>query len=319
MCPICNSQHPKVAFQASPLDYSTDTVFDVLKCTSCGHGFTTGLIYNPSDYEGGSYDTKERFWHRLSAPVIRAVESSKAKYFVGQLTRSARILEIGSGKGRFVKMLRGKGYQAFGIEPSKRSFGFSKHLGYTFNCMLNEINTIQDLRAPFDAVVLWHVIEHLEKPGVILDEIQQVIAKDGMVLIGVPNFDSHQAVLGKSDWYHLDPSRHISHFTPQSLTLLAEKHGYRVERSFFDDYYQNWMGEIITATNKISPLKNVILNSLRWNPSFLKRSGKAGAILLFIYNTISSALLLPFVTIWTLVTQWTNRGGTMIFVLKKKK
>jgi hypothetical protein len=46
------------------------------------------------------------------------------------------------------------------------------------------------------------------------------------VLVGVPNLASVQASLGGERWFHLDPERHLVHFTPQGLVALLERAGF---------------------------------------------------------------------------------------------
>jgi SAM-dependent methyltransferase len=75
----------------------------------------------------------------------------------------------------------------------------------------------------FDLVTAWHVIEHLDDPRASLSELRQHLADDGRLLVCVPNVDSWQSRVFKGSWFHLDPPRHLHHFSKQSLTrVLAD-------------------------------------------------------------------------------------------------
>jgi len=319
LCPVCNSHQQAIAFHATPLDYSTDTSFEIIQCKSCKHGYTFGVIYDSASYESGSYDLKEKFWHKALNPLFNYLEKNKTDYINDHLKAPGNILEIGAGKGRFVRALRKKEYNAFGIEPSQRSFNLSKNSasGFVYNCMLDQITKIPELNTKFSFIVLWHVLEHIENPKLILNEIRDHLTENGFVLIGVPNFDSWQAHIGKSDWYHLDPSRHISHFTPQSLSTLAESCQYKVEKIYFNSFYQDFMGELITAVNTLCPAKNSVLNTIRLNKKYIQNIGKALSIFWFLYSSALSLLLAPFIILSTIASSFYKKSGTMVFVIRK--
>ena len=65
----------------------------------------------------------------------------------------------------------------------------------------------------FDAVVLWHVAEHLHDPATTLRNVASLLRPGGVLMIAVPNFGSPEAKIGKAGWFHLDVPRHVFHFT----------------------------------------------------------------------------------------------------------
>ena len=81
----------------------------------------------------------------------------------------------------------------------------------------------------FDTITFWHTLEHLPDPSAALVETNRILKPKGQLLISVPNFQSWQARIMKSDWYHLDIPRHLYHFTPKTITQLLQKTGFRVE------------------------------------------------------------------------------------------
>jgi 2-polyprenyl-3-methyl-5-hydroxy-6-metoxy-1,4-benzoquinol methylase len=314
-CSLCSEVNTKVVFSASPLDYSLDRQFQIAKCGSCGHGSTQDIGYLPEAYEGGSYDVKEKVWHSLINPFLSYLENNKVSYLNNHHRK--RVLEIGCGKGRFINALIKNGFDAHGIEPSLRSYEEARKRGYdkVFNCTIQQLHTLPELNKKFDFIVLWHVLEHLENPQNIIAQLKEFLSPAGSLIIAVPNFNSWQAIYGKSDWYHLDPSRHLSHFTEASLHILAQKNSLAVRKIFFNSFYQDLTGEIITFTNKFSSYKNPVFNVLRKNKNFFKSAGKAGAIGSFIWALFLSVILLPFLIIWTVLSQRLKKSGTMVAVI----
>lgn len=90
---------------------------------------------------------------------------------------------------------------------------------------------VEDVELPehaYDVAVLWHVLEHLADPAAALGRVHGWLSPQGRLLVGVPNLDSVQARLGGERWFHLDPQRHLVHFTPGGLARLLERTGFRV-------------------------------------------------------------------------------------------
>src|SRR5262249_20717718 len=72
--------------------------------------------------------------------------------------------------------------------------------------------------------------EHVDAPLDLLDKVKKVLAPGGRVFVSVPNIASLQARIFRSRWFHLDPTRHMFHYTPETLTRLLEKAGFHVVR-----------------------------------------------------------------------------------------
>lgn len=306
-------------YRASPLDYSIEQSFPVFICPECGYGKTEDVEQTTDSlYEGGCYDVKERAWHKFIQPLLSVLECGKLSYLNADKTSGKKLLEIGCGKGRFLEAAMKRGFRIYGIEPSPRSFSFaSARLGnFVAPIVLEEIDKVSEFPSEYDYVMLWHVLEHLNDPGAVLTQIMGKLAGKGRVVIAVPNFASFQAVFGKGAWYHLDPPRHVHHFTPESMRILAIEKGFEVEKIYFDSFYQNFVGEIITIVNKILLGKNVVFNGLRLNRYYFDRFGLWGALAMFALGLTMSLLIALPVLILTFFNQLIGRSGTMIVIMK---
>lgn len=146
--------------------------------------------------------------------------------------RRRRILDVGSGPGLF--LLRGKerGWTVKGIEPSQRAAAHSREsLG------LDVLESFLDTQiAPtlglFDAINLGEVLEHLPDPAGMLKLVHDMLEKDGMLCIIVPNdFNPIQLALrdhlGQAPWW-VAPPHHLNYFDSQSLASLLERCGFRL-------------------------------------------------------------------------------------------
>lgn len=140
---------------------------------------------------------------------------------LGPLERGSRVLDLGAGEGRLAQALAGAGHRVTAVEPFRRV--------RTVPGVTDVQERIGALELPdrsFDAAVLWHVLEHLPEPLAALEQVRRWLVPGGRVLVGVPNLASLQSRLGGERWFHLDPQRHVVHFTPPGLVSLLERAGF---------------------------------------------------------------------------------------------
>ena len=89
------------------------------------------------------------------------------------------IMEVGCGKAHYLQMLRERGYDAVGVDPS---------FGGTSPFVVKAAYSKQ-LGVSAEAVVLRHVLEHIQNPMAFLFEILQGNKGGGLIYIEVPCFD----------------------------------------------------------------------------------------------------------------------------------
>ena len=141
-----------------------------------------------------------------------------------------RLLDVGCSSGAFLTIANKLGFQAEGVEPAPQaaqgacSSGLKVHQGF-----------LEDIKFPadtFDIVTMFEVIEHVRDAFSLLNECHRIIKPGGLLMIGTANTDSWTASIMKSHWEYLDISRHgghISFFNPQSISILAERSGFKID------------------------------------------------------------------------------------------
>jgi SAM-dependent methyltransferase len=196
--------------------------YPLLRCQRCASAVTAGGPPGPEAYETGVYAPAPPRALWLVRPLQRAAIGQPGRLLArAGVARGARVLDAGAGRGRLVAELRRRGYDAAGIEPSARGAAAAAAAGLPVRAQ----SLAEHSETGLDALVLWHVLEHLDDPLAALERVRGWLAPGGALLVGVPNPASLQAAIGGEAWLHWDAPRHRSHFTPAGLDALLGRAG----------------------------------------------------------------------------------------------
>ncbi len=140
-------------------------------------------------------------------------------------------MDIGCGYGFFVDLLVKSGYSATGIDIGRDRIDLAReHLEGTFIEGKIDESFVSDHREAFDVVTLFHVLEHIREPAKFLALCAALVAKEGKLLIEVPNFGDElldQQVDYRAFYWQ---RAHLSYFDAARLDLVLRRAGF--SRSF---------------------------------------------------------------------------------------
>jgi 2-polyprenyl-3-methyl-5-hydroxy-6-metoxy-1,4-benzoquinol methylase len=203
--------------------------YELLRCASCGSAATTGPPPRADAYETGQYAPGEPRAAGTVGRLQRAATRQPVRFLRrAGLEPGARVLDVGAGRGRLVAELRGAGYDAHGIDPSRRSVELAAATGVA----VERRDLFEHADSGLDAVVMSHVVEHLDDPALALAVVRGWLRPGGLLVIGVPNISSLQAGIGGDGWLHWDAPRHRVHFTADGLTRLLARSGFEPLRTY---------------------------------------------------------------------------------------
>lgn len=313
-CPICQSGMLELKYTAGPLDYFRNANYPINCCVSCGYCNTTipDTENRNAAYEEGNYDKGEGLLRKLLRPFLNWLEKRKLK-LVLQYSDARSICEIGAGKGYFVREVIRNNIDCIGIEPSNRSYACSREV--VGDAVLNTSLAVysRSNKKKFDAVVLWHVLEHIGDLEETLAQIKGLLSEEGKLFIAVPNKASLQSRIGKARWYHLDPPRHIHHFTPSALKAKLEGNNFGIVDVRYDSFFQNYLGDLLTLLNLVTPMSNALVNFIKRNRYYYD-TNKPLALVSILWNLLLLPLVLFPAMVLTLVSQLMRRAGTIVVV-----
>lgn len=244
-CPVCGSADIKKALTAKDFTVSKRD-FDIYECSQCLLRFTQDIP--DTDSIGAYYKSEEYISHTdTSRGIVNNLYQKVRKYTLGQKRKlvekvtgihEGQLLDVGSGTGAFVNEMSSHGWQVTGLEPdadarevANKNYGFE----------LKDTSAFYSLQpGSYDAISMWHVLEHVHDLNAYIQQLKSVLKENGKLFIAVPNYTSGDASVYKEFWAAYDVPRHLYHFSPNSMRVLIEKHGMRIEKylpMWFDSYY----------------------------------------------------------------------------------
>jgi len=250
-CPCCGSS--SIQHQLIAKDYTVSNLdFSIWHCQNCSCRFTQdipiqseiGAFYQSENYVSHS-DTQKGFINKVYH-IVRNITLQSKRKIVQQYTgkKSGSLLDVGAGTGAFSTEMKNYNWQVTGLEPDEtaRKVAFEK-----FKLALQSPEQLFQLAAhSYDAITMWHVLEHVHDLHGYLEQFQKITKADGKLFIAVPNYTSKDAAHYQSFWAAYDVPRHLYHFSPKSIDVLAQQHGFVVEKHlpmWFDSVYVSMLSE----------------------------------------------------------------------------
>jgi 2-polyprenyl-3-methyl-5-hydroxy-6-metoxy-1,4-benzoquinol methylase len=282
-------------------DVQTGDLFSLLVCENCGLGQTFSSPENLAEYYAEYHGRRHGFttdycdWRR-----IRWVEKSVKN------NRSKKLLDIGCGSGTFLETAKRRGWQTVGTELNTEKFQDS---GLEVHHDLDEVAK-KFTPESFDAITLWHTLEHFQNPREILTKAHQLLAANGSLLVAVPNFGGFQSKIFGGNWLHLDMPRHLFHFSFESLKLLLEQCGFALKWQRHQEFEYDLLGWSQSALNAFSDTPNVFFKTLAGQKNGISQTKIAVNAL---FGAAFSAVAAPIVPLSALL----KKGGTIVVSAKK--
>ncbi len=150
-------------------------------------------------------------------------------------TANLKLLDYGCGNGSFLKYLNDRKINTTGVEKSLVSQKVCRAKGVNVFSSIKDIN-----QSKYNIITMWHVLEHVSNPSKCISALSKLLSIGGSLVIAIPNIQSIDSQVFKSEWAALDVPRHLWHFTPKGLIDLLQKQNfilYNKRSLFLDAYY----------------------------------------------------------------------------------
>jgi 2-polyprenyl-3-methyl-5-hydroxy-6-metoxy-1,4-benzoquinol methylase len=218
-CPLCVKSNYTIRHKG--VRDATD--INVLKCNECGLFFLSDFLHADDNYYSES-----KMWENKSFDQWKqqtALDDARRFNQYKELIKEKKILDFGCGNGGFLDLCKHVALCAIGLEKDAAAADYIKS-----SINLEIASHVSELPNDFDYAFLFHVMEHLENPTEVLDNIIEKIRLNGEIIIETPNADDAllsiyncSAFADFTYW-----SAHVILYNERTLCKMVEKAGLKV-------------------------------------------------------------------------------------------
>lgn len=163
-----------------------------------------------------------------ATPSELAVVAEDERFKIDQLKRfikGGKYLEIGPWIGMAAYAASTAGFDVTTLEMNSDCVDLMNRAGLRAIQTIDSAAWLAGTEEKFDAIVLWHSIEHLAEPWNVLDLAMQRLQPGGVILVATPNPASAQASYFGEKWFHLDAPRHLFLLPVEMVEDIGKRHG----------------------------------------------------------------------------------------------
>jgi SAM-dependent methyltransferase len=201
--------------------------------------------YHLSDDAGGQYDEVE--------DRMRADFPAKLDLVANHAPGAKKLLDVGCGKGFFIRAAVDRGLDAQGIDLSESGV---HHATQTLKvrAIAGDLHAMKDQLGRFEVVTFWATLEHLPHPQQTLRDIFDVLEPGGRVFLdtGIGDDWLDRLLPGVTQWY--DPPQHLFVYSADGVRRLLNDTGFQLEHA-------DWNFERSGVRRTIKTVRNAVLGA----------------------------------------------------------
>jgi 2-polyprenyl-3-methyl-5-hydroxy-6-metoxy-1,4-benzoquinol methylase len=226
-CPLCFHSSSSMYFEP-----------DIHRCNSCGVSYRNPRPTLQAIKE--SLDESPAYARWQTEDKVRNSLWAKRLHLVNRYVDGGKLLDVGTGDGKFFEFAE-KSFDVVGTEISKAALQYVA--SRSLNVLFGDLDELGLASSSFDAITMWHVLEHFTEPGRYLRRAVDLLKPGGALFIAVPNelVPIWKTQLGLRGSYFgpisFTSEIHITHFTEPVLRRFLRSLGLVVLASGVDDVH----------------------------------------------------------------------------------
>ncbi|MCZ6818716.1 MAG: class I SAM-dependent methyltransferase [Calditrichaeota bacterium] len=273
-CPLCGHEKFELRLTAPDrFNLEDGEPFQIVACCKCGFVFLNprpdatgiGQYYESAEYQPFLSAKKARSLGDRLYDLVRVFTVRRKRRVIERCKDRGLLLDVGCGTGEFLHEMKTHGWQVAGVEKDPAAAQFAEQK-FGVAVETRDLSECEFSDGSFDAITLWHVLEHVHDPRAFLTTIGRLMKADGILLVAVPNIGSLDARFYERHWVALDTPRHLSHFTFRSMQELGLESGFCLagaRQMVLDAFYNCLLSEQIILKRKMTRGSLALLHLLR--------------------------------------------------------
>jgi 2-polyprenyl-3-methyl-5-hydroxy-6-metoxy-1,4-benzoquinol methylase len=226
-CDLCGTEDPELLLQSGKLDGP------LVRCRSCMLVYV-GRRESDFTFRGSDVERSRALATRVAELEIvqPAVDEAEHAWRVEtERERLARLraalpagtlLDVGCSTGTFLTVARSV-FEVTGVEPDPSTRAQARAQG--LHVVVGTIDKVRPPSGGFDAVTMFHVIEHLDSPRQTIGRVRSLVRPGGVVMIETPTVDCLWFRFAPRRWRQLIPD-HYFFFSRETLERLLRDRGF---------------------------------------------------------------------------------------------
>lgn len=276
-CPICGNNNDNCEYSVKELQMGFKEDFIYVECSKCGCLFLKDVPKDMSKYYGKSYGPhqnvvtfKDKLINKfvglylsntliisniapkdMVPPIAKLLNHLTSKDCIN---KNSSILDVGCGQGKFLNYFKLGGFKDLtGIDLfiDKENIQTDIKLIQT---------SLEDFNAPkkYDLIISNHAFEHMDNQLTNLKCFENLVKKDGLILLRIPVKSEFIWNEYGVNWYQIDAPRHLFLHTLESFEILCNKTNLIIDEVIFDSSY-------LMFTDSEKYARNISMRDENWN------------------------------------------------------
>jgi len=154
---------------------------------------------------------------------MKKIQQTRQVIIYAQKYISGKTLDLGAGRGKYSEIIK---------EKAKEYVAFDMVIGPKIDVVGDALNLPFNVET-FDTVISTQVLEHVERPWLMIKEIHRVLKENGICILTVPFLVP----------YHPDPADYFR-YTKEGLESLFKNEGFKIIRC-------NYYGSLFSTLSEI--------------------------------------------------------------------
>lgn len=149
------------------------------------------------------------------------------------LKKNSKILEIGCAEGYMLRRLE-KNFDIYGVDVSEYAVKIARKNAVKSKVSVQDANNINFSSEKFDMVIALSILEHLKEPKICIQRCYQILKKNGIFVVQVPNTESIAVSLKGKEWHGYRDETHLSLKSPDEWVKSIESAGFKIIKTYGD-------------------------------------------------------------------------------------